>query len=46
MFGGLEEVLKFIKYFKFTEDDIEYLKEQMPNAKEEFFSYLKNLDCS
>lgn len=47
IFGGLDECLKFIRDFKFTESDIAYLKTAMPSyIEDEFFQYLKNMDLS
>eukprot|EP00003_Mantamonas_plastica_P017770 TRINITY_DN2934_c0_g1_i1.p1 TRINITY_DN2934_c0_g1~~TRINITY_DN2934_c0_g1_i1.p1 ORF type:complete len:487 (+),score=169.89 TRINITY_DN2934_c0_g1_i1:1450-2910(+) len=47
VFCGLEDCIKFIEGFKFSETDIKYLKEQFPEeTEEEFFEYLANLDCS
>lgn len=45
IFGGLDECLKFIRDFKFTESDIAYLRTAMPPyIEEEFFQYLKDID--
>jgi len=44
--AGLEEVLKFVQNFKFTETDIEYLKTIMPGCDPEFFDWLSQIDCS
>src|SRR5574344_1386932 len=38
----LDEVIKYIKNFKITEEDIEYLR-KTNDFKEEFLEYLKNL---
>lgn len=46
VFAGHDEVYTFIENYKFTEDHISYLKEMIPQAEEEFFEYLRNLDCS
>lgn len=47
IFAGLEECLKFIKHFRFSLTDIEYLKSVLPNTVEDdFFAYLLNLDTS
>ncbi len=46
VFAGLDECIKFISTYKFTESDIEYLKELLPNAKTGFFDWLLQLDCS
>ncbi|XP_043283868.1 nicotinate phosphoribosyltransferase isoform X4 [Venturia canescens] len=44
IFAGLEECLKFIKKFKYTDSDIEYLRSVMPESVEpEFFTYLQGL---
>eukprot|EP00118_Oscarella_pearsei_P023043 m.271294 g.271294 ORF g.271294 m.271294 type:complete len:132 (+) comp40550_c0_seq10:602-997(+) len=46
IFAGLEECLKFIKIYKFSDSDIEYLRTILPSGtKEEFFGYLKSLTC-
>lgn len=45
IFGGLDECLKFIRDFRFTESDIAYLKSAMPSyIEDEFFQYLKNMN--
>ena len=47
VFAGLEESLRFISNFKFTEEDIEYLRNE-PVAKSmepAFFELLKTLNC-
>jgi len=46
IFAGLDEAIRFIKEFKFTEEHITYLKKVMPNAKPEYFDWLKTLDTS
>lgn len=40
--GGLDDVINYIKNFKFDEEDIEYLKE-VGNFSEEFLKYLSTL---
>jgi len=45
--AGLDECLKFISTYKFTQSDVEFLKELMPAAKEPaFYDWLLTLDCS
>eukprot|EP01035_Chromulina_nebulosa_P029300 gene29300-38825_t len=46
VFCGLDEALKYIMSFKFTDSDVEYLKSIMPTCEDAFFSWLKVLDCS
>lgn len=46
IFAGLDEVIHFIKEFKFKDSHIEYLKSVMPNAKPEYFKWLRNVDTS
>jgi len=46
VFAGLDECLKFIQSFRFTENDIVYLKTLLSHAEPEFFDYLLRLDCS
>lgn len=45
IFAGLEDCLKYIQDFRFTDSDIDYLRKTMPDYVEEaFFTYLKNMD--
>ncbi|KAK9713544.1 hypothetical protein RND81_06G034200 [Saponaria officinalis] len=47
VFGGLEECIRFIAHFKFTEDDITFIRDAMAGKCEEgFLDYLRKLDCS
>ncbi len=46
IFAGLEEALKLVSNFVFTEEHIEYLKTVMPDADSGFFDWLSNLNCS
>ena len=39
-------MLAFINNYKFTEQHIAFLREQMPTAGDDFFEYLGSLDCS
>ena len=46
IFAGLSDCVAFLDHYKFTEEHIAYLKQQMPMAQEGFFDYLRDLDCS
>lgn len=48
VFAGLDVVLQFIQNYKFSHDDIEYIRTVLPpSAKEAFFTeYLASIDCS
>lgn len=47
VFAGLHEVLLFLQNFRYTQDDINYLKSVLsPTTEEEFFNYLLRLDTS
>lgn len=48
VFAGLEQVLAFLNSFKFTLQDVEYLRgaPSFQNADPAFFDYLLTLDCS
>jgi nicotinate phosphoribosyltransferase len=46
IYAGLEEKLRLFENFHFTDDQIAYLKEQMPQCERGFFDWLKNVDCS
>ena len=43
IFAGLDEILPLLESFKFTEDDIEYLRTVLPGAEDEFFEWLSTL---
>ncbi|MEH7109348.1 nicotinate phosphoribosyltransferase [Bacillus sp. JJ1764] len=42
VFAGLEKVIQFIQGFRFSEDDLDYLKNEVGYG-EEFLDYLKNM---
>jgi len=46
IFAGLEEVIRFVSNFHFSDEEIEFLKEIMPTCDSEFFEWLKAVDCS
>jgi len=47
IFAGLEECLKFLRNFHYSESDIEYLKSILPpTTEDEFFDWLRHLDTS
>ncbi|WP_372366648.1 nicotinate phosphoribosyltransferase [Candidatus Uabimicrobium sp. HlEnr_7] len=49
IFAGLAEVLRFADNFQFTENDIQYLKDQNffgSDPSPDFFDWLKTIDCS
>lgn len=43
VFAGLEEVLKFLEKFRYSESDIEYLKRILPTVEPAFFDFLSDL---
>lgn len=44
IFAGLDECLRFLENFRYSETDIEYLKQTLPDSIEnDFFDYLKDL---
>ncbi|KAG8642636.1 nicotinate phosphoribosyltransferase 2 isoform X3 [Manihot esculenta] len=47
IFAGLEECIKFLANFKFTEDEISFVCESLAGSCEDgFCDYLRGLDCS
>ena len=42
MFAGLSEVLAFMNTYKFTEEQIAFLRLQLVHAEDEFFDYLRD----
>ncbi|WP_282171329.1 nicotinate phosphoribosyltransferase [Cytobacillus firmus] len=45
VFAGLERVIEYIENFRFTESDLQYLKNEL-NYAEDFLEYLKNMTFS
>ncbi|KAL9229771.1 hypothetical protein vseg_005204 [Gypsophila vaccaria] len=47
VFAGLEECIRFIANFKFTNEDLAFIRDAMPGKCEDgFLDYLRELDCS
>lgn len=47
IFAGLEECLKFLEKFRFSNSDIEYIKSILPaSIEEEFYKYLGSLSAN
>ncbi|MBG9588740.1 nicotinate phosphoribosyltransferase [Cytobacillus firmus] len=45
VFAGLERVIEYIENFRFTESDLQYLKNEL-NYADDFLEYLKNMTFS
>ncbi|XP_068175492.1 nicotinate phosphoribosyltransferase [Antennarius striatus] len=47
VFAGLHDCLVFLRNFRFTHEDVEFLRSVLPPATDPaFFQYLRDLDCS
>ena len=46
VFAGLEEVLRFVSEYRFSEDQIAYFRSRMPRCDPGFFDWLASVDCS
>ena len=48
IFAGVDQVVRFLRNFSFTDDDIAYLRSlpALAGAADGFFEYLAQLDCS
>lgn len=47
IFAGLEECLKFLERFHYSESDIDYLRKTLPSTiEDEFFVYLSQLNTN
>ncbi|KAG6392898.1 hypothetical protein SASPL_147126 [Salvia splendens] len=47
VFAGLEECIKLIANFRFTEDEISFIQASLPSSCEVgFYDYLRQIDCS
>jgi len=44
VFAGLDEFIEYLVHFRFTDEEIDFLRKTMPYASEDFFAYLKTLD--
>lgn len=42
--AGVEEAVRFIRNFGFSEEEIEYLRRLLPEAEEEFFYWVREID--
>lgn len=43
IFAGLDECLRFLENFRYSESDIAYLRETLPDIEKEFFDFLSEL---
>ncbi|XP_040040311.2 nicotinate phosphoribosyltransferase isoform X1 [Gasterosteus aculeatus] len=47
LFAGLHDCLLFLRTFRFTDEDVEFLRSVLPPATDPaFFQFLRGLDCS
>ncbi|KAF5907785.1 nicotinate phosphoribosyltransferase isoform X1, partial [Clarias magur] len=47
LFAGLSDCLQFLRDFRFTDEDVEYLRSVLPSGTHpDFFTYLKGIDSS
>ncbi|KAJ9564290.1 hypothetical protein OSB04_000256 [Centaurea solstitialis] len=47
VFAGLEECIRFIANFKFSKEEIAFVRESLsPTCEDGFFDYLEGIDCS
>lgn len=47
LFAGLHDCLQFLQSFRFTDEDVEFLRSVLPPATDPaFFTFLRGLDCS
>ncbi|KAM7507109.1 hypothetical protein LguiA_017562 [Lonicera macranthoides] len=47
VFAGMEECIRFIANFKFTEEDIAFIQASLsPTCEAGFYDYLRGIDCS
>ena len=46
VFAGLEEVLRFLNSYRFTQSDVDYVRTIIPGADDKFCDWLLSVDCS
>eukprot|EP01122_Echinamoeba_exundans_P001782 TRINITY_DN11774_c0_g1_i1.p1 TRINITY_DN11774_c0_g1~~TRINITY_DN11774_c0_g1_i1.p1 ORF type:complete len:551 (-),score=47.92 TRINITY_DN11774_c0_g1_i1:9-1547(-) len=46
VFAGLQAAVEFLSSYKFSQDEIAYLRHSLPHADPGFFSWLDSVDCS
>lgn len=47
IFSGLDSTLEYVKNFRFSDTDVDFLRKYLPATTEEgFYDYLRDLDCS
>lgn len=44
IFAGLDQLMEFLVHFKFTDEEIEFVKTLLPQGQPDFFEYLQSLD--
>lgn len=45
VFAGASEVVRFLNAYRFDDEQIDYVKRQMPSADPAFFDWLRDVDC-
>lgn len=46
VFAGLADCVEFLKKFRYSASDLDYLRKEMPTVKAEFFDYLSQLTAA
>ena len=46
IFAGLEEVLRLVASYRFTDADVDHVRRLLPHADRGFFEFLGRVDCS
>jgi nicotinate phosphoribosyltransferase len=46
VFAGVNEVVRLLSAYRFTDEQVEFLKSRMPSAEPGFFDWLKTVDAS
>ncbi|PFH31803.1 nicotinate phosphoribosyltransferase [Besnoitia besnoiti] len=44
--AGVKQLVDFISRMRFTDEHVNFFRTQFPHAPEEFFDYLRSVDCS
>lgn len=46
IFAGLAEVVRFVEGFRFTDDEIDFVRSVVPGCDKRFYEWLREVDCS
>ncbi|PXF42840.1 Nicotinate phosphoribosyltransferase 1 [Gracilariopsis chorda] len=46
LFAGLQDCLRFVSYYRFTQSEVDYVKSVIPSCDQEFLQWLLTVNCA